>query len=215
MKAKEKDIAIKLRKEGKTYKEILEKIQVSKSTLSLWLRNIPLPEGYLEKIKDIHERTLEKCAESVRNKWKKKHDKIYNEYKPLYNDPFYMIGLGIYMGEGNKYSRSIVGLSNSNIKILLIYKEWIERFFAEEFFRWGGCVAIHDSKNSEPAKKWWSHNLKIPINQISKPVIGISRASKKKKRILKNGTFRLRAGGKEAWKIMAKIRKAMDNAPVV
>ena len=215
MKAKEKGIAVKLRKKGKTYREILKKVQVAKSTLSVWLRDVELPEDYFEKIEDIQEKTREKNAQIIRDKWRKKYEKIYNEYSPLYNNPFYMLGLGIYMGEGDKYSRSGVGLSNSDIKILLMFKRWIEKFFAERPFKWYGCVNVHDKTNGIPAKRWWSENLKLSIEQISKPVVGISRASKRKKRTLKNGTFRLRAGGKDSWKIAIKIRKAMDNAPVV
>ena len=42
MKFKEKIRAIQLRKQGKSYSEILKKISVSRSTISLWLRNIKL-----------------------------------------------------------------------------------------------------------------------------------------------------------------------------
>ncbi|MDO8492325.1 MAG: hypothetical protein Q7S34_01635 [bacterium] len=41
-KLKEKEIAIKLRREGKSYREILEQIPVAKSSLSLWLRDVGL-----------------------------------------------------------------------------------------------------------------------------------------------------------------------------
>lgn len=42
MKLKEKIRAIKLRKLGKSYSEIRKQVKVSKSTLSLWLRDIKL-----------------------------------------------------------------------------------------------------------------------------------------------------------------------------
>ncbi len=42
MKLKEKKKARKLRKKGKSYSEILKKVKVSKSTLSVWLRDIKL-----------------------------------------------------------------------------------------------------------------------------------------------------------------------------
>jgi hypothetical protein len=38
----EKEKAIKLRKSGATYSEVLREVPVSKSTLSLWLRDVGL-----------------------------------------------------------------------------------------------------------------------------------------------------------------------------
>jgi transposase-like protein len=42
MKIQEKNEAIRLRKLGQSYKEIKRKVDVSKATLSLWLRDIQL-----------------------------------------------------------------------------------------------------------------------------------------------------------------------------
>ena len=41
-KKKEKAKAIRLRRKGKSYNEILEKVPVAKSTLSRWLRDVSL-----------------------------------------------------------------------------------------------------------------------------------------------------------------------------
>ena len=37
-------IAVAMRREGRSYREICEVVEVSKSTLSLWLRDVPLSE---------------------------------------------------------------------------------------------------------------------------------------------------------------------------
>lgn len=215
MKPELKKLAIKLRKKGKTYREILKQIPISKGTLSLWLRDIELPADYFEKIKDITQRKIEKAAAIWREKSRIRHEKVYNEYNPPYNEPFFMLGLGIYMGEGEKYSRYYTGVSNSNIKFLLIYKKWTERFFAESSFRWKGHLSTHDNIDENKARKWWEDNLNISTDFFSKSVITISKASKRKRNTLKRGTFHLKAGGKGAWKIAEKIKKAIDYAPVV
>lgn len=215
MKAREKKLAIKLRKEGKTYREILKKISVSTGTLSLWLRDFPLSEKQLNRIKNLEDTARERASISIKKKWREKHSKIYNEYDPPFYDPFFMLGLGIYMGEGSKYSRCTAGLSNSEYKFLLIYKEWIERFFAEDTLNWRGYVATHSYENNDKIKKWWAKKLKLPLKQFSKTVVSISRASKRKRNNLKYGTFHLRVGGKNTWKIACKIKKSMNTAPVV
>ena len=44
MKYAEKIEAVRLRKEGQSYKTILKQVKVSKSTLSMWLRDIELTQ---------------------------------------------------------------------------------------------------------------------------------------------------------------------------
>ena len=59
-KVREKKEAIRLRKQGKTYSEILSKIPVAKSTLSLWLREVGLAK------KQAHRLTQKKLDGSKR-----------------------------------------------------------------------------------------------------------------------------------------------------
>ncbi|HZZ99713.1 MAG TPA: hypothetical protein VFK07_03330 [Candidatus Paceibacterota bacterium] len=47
-----KNIAIDMRKRGFSYSEISEKLFVPKSTLSLWLREVPIEEEHLQKLRD-------------------------------------------------------------------------------------------------------------------------------------------------------------------
>lgn len=55
MKPTERKLAESLRRQGATYREILRKVSVSKSTLSVWLRDIRLTEAQKERIhgKDV------------------------------------------------------------------------------------------------------------------------------------------------------------------
>ena len=50
MKTLLKERAIKLRREGLSYSEILQKIPVAKSTLSLWLRSIGLSKKQVQRL---------------------------------------------------------------------------------------------------------------------------------------------------------------------
>ena len=51
-KLREKRLAIKLRKQGYSYKEILEQVHVSKSTISLWCRDVIMSPKQLEKLRE-------------------------------------------------------------------------------------------------------------------------------------------------------------------
>ena len=60
-----KEKVIKLRKQGKIYKEILKilKINIPKSTLSYWCHNLPLPFGYQRKIQEYNKFNLNKARQ--------------------------------------------------------------------------------------------------------------------------------------------------------
>ena len=49
-KREEKEKAIKLRKQGKTYSEILSVVPVAKSTLAIWLQSVSLGKKQKQRI---------------------------------------------------------------------------------------------------------------------------------------------------------------------
>jgi hypothetical protein len=210
MKAKEKEIAFRMRSDGKTFNEIREVVSVSKGILSVWLRDV------LIKNKIEYEKKVSRCcilgAAAMKKKWDAKRKEIYDSYIPPYNDPVFMLGLGIYMGEGSKYSKCTVSLSNSDAIIIKIFKNWIEKYFKQPNMRWSTAIHLHDIVLEKEAKKWWSKNTGI-VN-FNKTHIAISSASKRKRNTLLYGTLQCMLAGKDSWKTMVKIKKSMDNARI-
>jgi len=70
VKLKEKEKAIKLRKKGHSYSQILEKIPVAKSTLSLWLRSVKLAKRQKQQL------TQKKLAAAFRGAMKRREQRI-------------------------------------------------------------------------------------------------------------------------------------------
>ena len=60
--------ALILRKQGKSYSQIKTILKVSKSTLSLWLRDYPLSRQRIRELRDWSEQRIEKCRETKRKK---------------------------------------------------------------------------------------------------------------------------------------------------
>ena len=98
--------AIALRKEGKTYDEILADVPVARSTLSEWLRSVGLAKKQKQKLTRKREAARLKAVESIRENRKKKVLKIESEASHeaelLMQDPFWTLGLALYWGEGDK-----------------------------------------------------------------------------------------------------------------
>jgi len=66
-----KEEAIKLRKKGFSYSEIKKEMDVSKSTLSLWCRDVAISEDQALR---LYKRKL-KGAEARTNNWSEKNNK--------------------------------------------------------------------------------------------------------------------------------------------
>lgn len=67
LKFKEKEKAIKLRKKGYSYSEILREVSVTKSTLSLWLRSVGLSKRQKQRLTEKKLAVLLKGAITKRN----------------------------------------------------------------------------------------------------------------------------------------------------
>lgn len=148
--------AIDLRKNHRrSLNEIMKELSMAKSTLSLWLRNYPLTN------KEQIERRIVNINHSFkryRNYLKKIKERVIKqalfEFKKNENDPFFMLGLGIYMGEGGK-TRNIK-LNNTDEYILKIFKSWIEKYFKNLDYIFRGRLLLASWQNEKKCKSYWN-----------------------------------------------------------
>lgn len=106
----DKDSAIKLRKSGQSYNQISGALNIPKSTLSYWLKDIIISQEARNKIQERTNSTgIAKLIE--RNKLQtvlaeKRHNKIYQlakiESKKLLSDSLFLVGVSLYWAEGYK-----------------------------------------------------------------------------------------------------------------
>jgi transposase len=68
VKVKEKEIAIELRRQGYSYSEILKRVPVAKSTLSLWLRSVGLAKQQKQRLTEKRLAALKRGWEACRKK---------------------------------------------------------------------------------------------------------------------------------------------------
>lgn len=135
-----KQQAIQLRKQGNSYLQIQQAIQVSKSTLSLWLRDVEISSSLKEK---IFQRGRKKSIEALvkRNKEQTQKAKIQaqeirtkfsKQINKINKDGLFLLGLALYLGEGYKRGAEgakwkCVDLANSDSDVIRI----MMRFFRE------------------------------------------------------------------------------------
>ena len=63
-KQREKQKALKLRKLGKSYSQIKKVLRISKSTLSSWLKNYPLPPEKIRELRNWNHIRIERYRET-------------------------------------------------------------------------------------------------------------------------------------------------------
>ena len=131
LKLQEKEKAIKLRKNGLSYSEILRKVPVAKSTLSLWLRSIGLAKRQKQRLTEKKLNAMKLGWEACRQKRLRKTEEIKtkarNEIEKLSNRELWLIGAALYWAEGTKEkSKSMaVKFSNSDPQMIKLFLEWL------------------------------------------------------------------------------------------
>jgi hypothetical protein len=195
MKAEEKKIARELRKEGWSFNEIRRKLNVAKSSVSLWVRDIELTEKQRQELskKGVKKEIIEKRRKTrLGNENARRQviiDKAKAEIKNLSERELWFIGIALYWAEGAKTLRGGVQFSNSDPRTIQLMMEFFRKCcnIPKEKFR--GHIFLHPHLNSEKAEKYWHNISRIPLNQFYKTSKQQSKASKGKKDTLPFGTF--------------------------
>ena len=173
-----KKIAIKLRKNGYSYSEILKKVPVAKSTLSLWLRNLRLD-------KEKEQRLIEKKkiasiygGRARRNKrlsiTKEIREKAKKEIGQLSDRELWLIGITLYWAEGTKQKENNVServkFSNSDPKMIKVFIDWLQKICKVPKSNIVFRIALHESAKGrlKEIQKHWSDVTGFSIDGFQK-----------------------------------------------
>jgi transcriptional regulator with XRE-family HTH domain len=205
-KLEEKELAIKLRKKGLSYSEILGKVPVSKDTISRWCRDVILNPEQLERLQK------RKILGSERGRFigaKKQQQMRIQRTKKLMRQGIsdvgklserdrFMAGVGLYMGDGYKSDKS-VGFSNSNPKLIKFMMLWFRDFCKVPETKFRGQIWIHENLSEYKARQYWSKKTGIPLKQFQKSYIAMNKGSSRKvrKQLHRKGVFAIRISSAE------------------
>lgn len=167
--------ALILRKQGMSYSQIKKILKVSKSTLSLWLRDYPLSRQRMRELRDWNEQRIEKCRETKRKKKEKRLEGFYQEQKkiifPFNKRELYLAGLFLYWGEGSKTQLTKLSISNTDPSVIKFFINWLTKSLKvpKEKLK----VQLHLYKDMDVKKEiqFWSKILNISYKQFTKPYI--------------------------------------------
>lgn len=124
-------------------------------------------------------------------------------------DPLFLLGIGLYWGEGDKSSgESRLRISNADVHLLRVWLAWCQRFLPGIPLR--TALNLHPNCDVEAARRFWEEQLNIKIGYVW---IAASSASKRRRNALPNGTLNIRVGrGSLEWytKMMVWLELVQD-----
>jgi len=180
--------AFKLRKEGKTYREIEKFLGVSRSTLCNWFKNEEWSK-HIKKINTINHIVKSKEHMLKMNASRKIH--LYKKYKDIENqaekefeiyknDPLFMAGLMVYAGEGDKTNRFNIRVANSEFYLHIVFIRFSEKFLNINRDKIKFWLLLYPDHNIKELIEIWSKKLDINKSNFYKSQVIIGREKIKK-----------------------------------
>lgn len=203
-KIKKKIQAQELRRKGLSISEIAQKLNLSKSTISLWCRNISLSSKQIKRLVEKQKsksyegrlKAVEKIRQKRLREVKLLRKEGIKEINKLNKRELLIAGIAIYWSEGyTSLTNYEVGFVNSDPKMILFMLKWFKeccKITNDRFSLRVGINEIHKKRIKE-VEKYWSRLTKIPLSQFNKT----SLKKTKVKKIYKNfnehyGTLRIK-----------------------
>jgi len=173
-KNQEKAEAIELRRQGFSYSEILKKVEVSKSTLSLWLREIGLAVQHKQRLTEKRKLAQKKAQATCRKNRITKQDNIIELAKKdidrMNKRDFLIAGSLLYWAEGAKQKTNNVSqrvsFCNSDPQMIILFNRWVKEICNIKPENISYCIYIHITADTEKARKFWENILDVKIEKI-------------------------------------------------
>jgi hypothetical protein len=162
-KVEEQEKARLLRAEGRKLADIAETLGVSKSSVSVWVRDVefePRPRR-ASAHRRPHAQHVAKLAEIA------ECDRLgVARIGALSDDAFHAAGAALYAGEGAK--RQLL-FANTDPRMVRFFCAWLRRYFTIEEPRLRMRVYLHENLDIDTAEALWSDITKIPRSQFRAP----------------------------------------------
>lgn len=203
---KDKEDAVRLRKTGQSYSQIQKTLNISKSTLSSWLKDIPLSREAQKQISDrVNSTSIQALIRRNKNQTalaKIQSDQIRSaaakETHTLHTNPLFLTGVSLYWAEGYKKGAygskwKCVDFANSDPEMIRLMMTFFRTFCITDDSEIKIQVIAHHNISADDAVLFWSEVTAIPKEQFIKTQLKASKASQGKRgNSLTHGTVHIR-----------------------
>lgn len=177
-----KEQAMALRRKGKTYTEIRNRLGVSipKSTLSLWCCGVTMPGWYQEKVDKLNRENLSKALTIAHASNELKREKQVTELRACnketmtnitFNKDVYRALLAIlYLGEGAKRSSCGLMLGSTDPNIIKMYIAMLGICYDISIKELKCRISHRADQNLQALQEYWSTLTGIPMKNFYKSI---------------------------------------------
>ncbi|MBI2669866.1 MAG: hypothetical protein HYX20_01860 [Candidatus Yanofskybacteria bacterium] len=169
-----KKAATKLRLRGLSYGEIKKKTSLPKSTLSAWLKNIPLKPKDRKRLYTKQTQILARGPQSQKERRAREVEEIIKNAEseinfPLHPETLRLMGAALYWAEGNK--QGMCEITNSDPHLIAFAVKWIKLTFNISPLDLKARLNIYPQQNDKKIKKFWSELTGIPVKRFGKSFV--------------------------------------------
>jgi len=165
----EQERARGLRAQSWTLQEIATELDVSRSSVSVWVRDVefvPKPRknaNYGGRTRPPNKLARRKEAEILEMQaWGR------TTIGRLSDRDLLIAGAALYAGEGGKTSGS-VRFANTDPRMIAAFLRWLRAFFDVDESRLRMRMYLHEGLDLDAAERFWSDLTGIPVEQFGKP----------------------------------------------
>lgn len=175
MKAGLKSKAEKLRKNGFSFREISEKLGISKSTASLWLRDVALSKKAQNRILKLRVDGRNRASDSVMKRIVREDSVILGNVRrgmnksAMLKDDLKIICALLYWCEGGKTEKSTLSFINSDPSLIKYFVDTFRKAFEVDESKFRVVMHIHNYHDINKQIEFWSKITRIPKSQFTKP----------------------------------------------
>ena len=178
-KVEEQQQARQLRARAWTLQEIADELGVAKSSVSLWVRDVPVDTtqrrsavtGRRPRVTD-HPLRRRKLAEiAACDAWGRE------QLGELSDRDLLIAGTALYAGEGSK-REGMVSLANTHDGMIRLFCRWLRVLFEIDESRLRVMLYLHDGLDLDAAQRHWSQVTGIPVAQFTKPYRAVADPSR-------------------------------------
>lgn len=195
--------ACELRRAGWSYSMITEELGVNQSTLSGWLRDVPVEDRTVIEGRSRAARKVSGQKNSARfqAQAQQARDEGLREIQALFADglterELFLVGLTLYWGEGAK-TQTTIALGNADPAIIKLFMRWARESLriTEDRFRAG--LYCYPDTDIPKAQSYWSEITGIPLHHFYEAQVD-TRTNKRTENQgkLPHGTLHVKIGGK-------------------
>ena len=172
-KTTEQNRARDLRAQGWTIREIEAELGVSRSSASIWVRDVQVnPEVWAERVRTRTNHGWEKRRRTFERRREERTEADRANARQWLDDlsdrDLFIAGIALYAGEGSK-TRGEVSFANTNPRMIAVFLAFLRRYFVVDESRLRVHLYLHEGLDLHAANDFWSGVTSIPVEQFSKP----------------------------------------------